>query len=172
MLWRIFTFRYRLKFKILIMNYLGFSKEKVENTVKQLNQLLANYQIYYQNLRNFHWNVKGEDFFELHVEFEGLYNEAKVTIDEIAERILTLRLKPVSLLSKYLELSQIEEANVGNSRDMVSTILSNHKILITNMRAILETASESNDEGTIDLIAGFLSTIEKKSWMLDAWLQK
>ena len=172
MLWRIFTFRYRLKFKILIMNYLGFSKEKVENTVNQLNQLLANYQIYYQNLRNFHWNVKGEDFFELHVEFEGLYNEAKVTIDEIAERILTLRLKPVSLLSKYLELSQIEEANVGNSRDMVSTILSNHKILITNMRAILETASESNDEGTIDLIAGFLSTIEKKSWMLDAWLQK
>lgn len=154
------------------MNYLGFSKEKVEKTTEQLNLLLSNYQIYYQNLRNFHWNVKGEDFFELHVEFEGLYNEAKVVIDEIAERILTLRMKPVSMLSKYLELSSIEEGKAVDSRKMVSTILSNHQVLIANMRDILSVAGESDDEGTIDLVAGFLSTIEKKSWMLDAWLRE
>ena len=152
------------------MNYLGFEKSKVRETVKGLNHLLANYHLYYQNLRNFHWNVQGENFFELHDKFEELYNDARVKIDEIAERILTLRHKPMSTLSDYLEYAQIEEVKETLSdREMVLTLLQNHKILIKNFRKVLKLASDSGDEGTVDMVGSFLENLEKSSWMLDTW---
>jgi starvation-inducible DNA-binding protein len=155
------------------MNYLGFNKDKVAKTGTKLNELLANYQIYYQNLRNFHWNISGENFFVLHEKFEELYNDARLKIDEIAERILTLRLRPMSTLAAYLDASKIEEAGkVKDTHKMVDTILDNHRLLISCMRDVLDTAGNINDEGTIDLIGGFLSELEKTSWMLDAWRQK
>jgi len=152
------------------MNYLGFKPETLDKTVETLNQLLANYQIYYQNLRCYHWNITGQHFFDLHEKFEELYNEAKINIDDIAERILTLRKTPMSTLSKYLEISDIDENPTMDGTEMVKNILENHRILIASMRNVLETAGKAEDEGTIDLIAGFLASIEKKSWMLDAWL--
>ena len=152
------------------MNYLGLKKEEVANTAKALNLLLANYQLYYQNLRNFHWNITGDNFFDLHEKFEELYEDARLKIDEIAERLLTLRLRPMSTMSAYLEAAEIEEAGkILGAKEMVSTILENHRILITNMRTIISRAGEIEDEGTIDMIGGFLSGMEKKSWMLDAW---
>ncbi len=152
------------------MNYLGIEKEELRKVVENLNQLLASYHVYYQNLRNFHWNISGENFFELHRLFEELYNDAKVKIDEVAERVLTLRFKPMSHLSAYLEISHIEEAKKDFSdRDMINEILQNHSTLISQMRSILEAAEEVGDEGTIDMIAGFLADLEKRSWMLDSW---
>lgn len=152
------------------MNYLGLDKEKVANTAKALNQLLANYQLYYQNLRNFHWNITGDNFFDLHEKFEELYEDARLKIDEIAERLLTLRLRPMSNMSDYLDAAEIKEAGkVLDAKEMVSTILENHRILIADMRTIISRASKVEDEGTIDMIGGFLSAMEKKSWMLDAW---
>lgn len=154
------------------MNYLGFKPENIENTAKELNQLLSNYQVYYQNLRNYHWNITGPHFYELHAQFEELYNEAKINIDEIAERVLTLRKKPISTLKEYLDLAEVKEFSTDDTRKMVESVLSDHKKLISNMRSLLKVASEADDEGTIDLVAGFLGSVEKKSWMLDAWLQK
>jgi starvation-inducible DNA-binding protein len=153
------------------MNYLGIDKAKTTKTVKELNKLLACYHVYYQNLRNFHWNVQGENFFALHEKFEKLYQDARRQIDEIAERILTLRQRPLSNMSDYLEASMIEEAGkVEEDREMVATTLENHKQLIECMRSVLDASDTAGDEGTTDLIAGFLGDIEKKSWMLDAWL--
>lgn len=154
------------------MNYLGFNSDTLISTSDQLNQLLCNYQIYYQNLRNYHWNITGQHFFDLHVQFEELYNEAKINIDEIAERILTLRKAPISTLAEYLEMAKIKEKPTLDTKEMVSNILEDHKILIEDMRKLIEEAGEAKDEGTIDLIAGFLASLEKKSWMLDAWLSK
>jgi len=155
------------------MNYLGLEDNKVERTVNELNQLLSNYHVYYQNLRNYHWNVNGENFFDLHEKFEGLYNSAKVRIDEVAERILTLRRTPVSKFSDYLRRAEIEEANiVYDEHEMVDTILRNHSIIIKNFRRVLKEADEAGDEGTIDMIGGFLANVEKESWMLDAWRAK
>ncbi|RME92828.1 MAG: DNA starvation/stationary phase protection protein [Bacteroidetes bacterium] len=153
------------------MNYLGFDQDKVSQTGKTLNLLLANYQLYYQNLRNFHWNISGEHFFDLHEKFEELYNDARLKIDEIAERLLTLRIRPMSTLSAYLDAAEVQEAGkVSDSYEMVEHILQDHKILIKNMRTVIAAADDISDEGTIDLIGGFLSDLEKKSWMLDAWL--
>ncbi|MEL6718380.1 MAG: Dps family protein [Bacteroidota bacterium] len=155
------------------MNYLGLDNDKIQSTVNELNQLLCNYHIYYQNLRNYHWNINGENFFDLHEKFEGLYNDARTKIDEIAERILTLRETPISQFSQYLRRAEIEEASIThNEGEMVDTILQNHSIIIKNFRRVLKEADESNDEGTTDMIGGFLANLEKQSWMLDAWRTK
>ncbi len=152
------------------MNYLGFEQKNLTETIDELNNLLASYQVYYHNLRNFHWNVMGENFFDLHERFEELYTDARDKIDDIAERVLTLRGKPMSRLSDYLEHSQVKEANVlGDDHEMVLTILENHSALIAQMRIVLEKADIAKDEGTNDLIGSFLENLEKQSWMLDAW---
>lgn len=153
------------------MNYLELDQMKTKATVKELNTLLASYNVYYQNLRNYHWNLTGKNFFELHEKFEELYNDAKTKIDEIAERVLTLRARPTSNFSNYLADSKVDEGGtVEDDVSMVSNILSDHKQLIKTMREVIRIADKANDEGTIDLIGGFLKELEKKSWMLDAWL--
>lgn len=132
--------------------------------------MLANYHVYYQNLRNFHWNVTGENFFDLHDQFEELYNDAREKIDDIAERILTLRHAPMSRMSDYLSHADVEEAPImQDDATMVDEILENHKIIILNMRDIMKAAEQAEDEGTLDMIGGFLEDLEKASWMLDAW---
>ncbi|MCI5081322.1 MAG: DNA starvation/stationary phase protection protein [Saprospiraceae bacterium] len=155
------------------MNYLGLNSEKVGVTVAELNTLLANYHIYYQNLRNFHWNVEGENFFDLHEKFEELYDDALIKIDEIAERVLTLRHRPISRFSDYIAEAEIDESPVfKEDSKMVAAILSNHRAIIKSMRRVIDVAGKAEDEGTIDLIGSALENIEKKSWMLDAWLAK
>lgn len=152
------------------MNYLGIKKENTLVTVQNLNKLLSNYQIYYQNLRSYHWTISGPHFFDLHEKFEELYNEAKNNIDVIAERILTLRMKPLTTMQQYLDNAEINEMAAEDTRQMVGNILTNHKILIENLRNVIKAAGNSEDEGTVDMAAGFLASLEKKSWMLDAWI--
>ncbi len=155
------------------MNYLGIEKEHLSSVAKKLNVFLASYQIYYQNLRSFHWHVKGNNFFELHELFEQLYNDAKVKIDEVAERILTIRHKPMGNVSEYLEYSLVKEAkDILSDKDMLTVTLSNHTDLIQCMREIIADASEVHDEGTVDLIAGMLGDLEKRSWMIDSWISR
>jgi len=152
------------------MNYLGIKQERVTPVVSELNKLLCNYHVYYQNLRNFHWNIQGENFFDLHNKFEELYNDARLKIDEIAERILTLRHRPLSRLTDYLAIAKIPEATlVEADRNMVLIIIENHQTLIENLRIVIKTAGEIEDEGTINMAGGFLENLEKTSWMLDAW---
>ena len=155
------------------MNYLNINDEKILPTVAELNTLLADYHIYYQNLRNFHWNILGENFFELHAKFEELYTDARVKIDEIAERILTLRYHPMSNLKDYLDTASIKEASSNQTdKQMVLAILENHKILLKQMSKVITKAENTNDEGTIDLIGGYIRELEKSSWMLDAFTKE
>lgn len=155
------------------MNYLGLDEKKTSNTVQELNILLADYHIYYQKLRNFHWNVIGKNFFDLHEKFEELYEDAKVKVDEIAERILTLRYQPTSNLSEYLEKSNLKESKSDLSdSQMIKTLLDDHGTLLKQMRKVAEVADKGGDEGTIDLIGAYIRELEKTSWMLDAWKMK
>ncbi|WP_299153896.1 Dps family protein [uncultured Christiangramia sp.] len=155
------------------MNYLGLDKEKTANTVTELNILLADYHLYYQKLRNFHWNVIGKNFFDLHEKFEELYDEAKLKVDEIAERILTLRYQPTSNMSEYLKDSNLKESpsDISDSK-MIEILLEDHGLLLKQMRKVVEIADKSGDEGTIDLIGAYIRELEKTSWMLDAWKMK
>lgn len=155
------------------MNYLNLDTQKSKHTVHALNVLLADYHVYYQKLRNFHWNVSGENFFDLHAKFEELYDDAKLKIDEIAERILTLRFAPVSNLTEYLKMSSIEEAASDlTDRKMVDAILEDHGKILKQLSAVVEKADSAGDEGTIDLVGAYIRELEKTSWMLDAWRKK
>lgn len=155
------------------MSYLGLDESKTSNTVDELNTLLADYHLYYQKLRNFHWNVNGINFFDLHEKFEELYDEAKIKIDEIAERVLTLRMKPTSNLSQYLQKANLKESKDDlEDSEMIKTLLEDHGILLKQMRKVVEVAEEGGDEGTIDLIGAYIRELEKTSWMLEAWKMK
>lgn len=155
------------------MDYLKLDKSKTEKTVFELNVLLADYHLYYQKLRNFHWNIMGMNFFDLHDKFEEMYNDAKLKIDEIAERILTLRNQPLSNLSQYLDISNIKEAESDlEDRKMIEVLLKDHGLLLEQMRKIVQTAEQGSDEGTVDLIGAYIRELEKTSWMLDAWRTK
>ena len=152
------------------MNYLNIKENNTHATVVELNILLADYHIYYQNLRNFHWNVLGENFFQLHEKFEELYTDARTKIDEIAERILTLRYHPISNLKEYLNISSIKEAGSEKTdKEMVSIILENHTTLLKQMSKVVAEADKVGDEGTIDLIGAYIRELEKNSWMLNAF---
>jgi starvation-inducible DNA-binding protein len=155
------------------MNYLNLDKSKTKETVGELNILLADYQLYYQKLRNYHWNIVGQNFFDLHEQFEEMYDDAKLKIDEIAERILTLRFQPESNLTTYLKLSNIKESSSDiTDKEMVTNLLDDHGTIIKQMRKTTEVADANGDEGTIDLIGAYIRELEKTSWMLDAWSMK
>jgi len=155
------------------MSYLNFNTTKAKSTAKELNVLLADYHLYYQKLRNFHWNVIGHNFFDLHVKFEEMYDDAVLKIDEIAERVLTLRFQPTSNYSEYLQMSSIKEAKSEiKDVEMVNQLIEDHGLLLKQMSKVVDVAGDAEDEGTIDLIGAYIRELETTSWMLDAWRMK
>ncbi|MFD2550899.1 Dps family protein [Bizionia sediminis] len=152
------------------MSYLNMQDEKLLPVVVELNTLLADYHLYYQKLRSNHWNILGENFFDLHNKFEELYTDARIKIDEIAERILTLRYHPMSKYSDYLKTSSLSEsAALLTDKEMVAETIEDHGKLLKQMNVVLEKADDVSDEGTIDLIGAYIRELEKSSWMLAAW---
>ncbi len=151
---------------------IGLVEKEVRPIVDQLNDLLANYHIHYQKLRGCHWNIKGGHFFTLHVKFEELYSNAQLTIDELAERVLTLGKPPVSRFSDYIAISQIKEADTIGMKDtdMVRAIMDDFSKLIEMERSIMEISDEAGDDGTNDMINKFMQFKEKNNWMLRSFL--
>ena len=99
-----------------------------------------------------------------------MYGDARIKIDEIAERILTLQYHPISRYSRYLKIAAIsEESPFQTDTDMVYILLDDHKVLLEQMSLIIKRAEEAEDEGTIDLMGGYIASLEKTSWMLNAW---
>ncbi|MFY0598885.1 MAG: DNA starvation/stationary phase protection protein [Cyclobacteriaceae bacterium] len=149
---------------------LGYTKLETAEIVDALNKLLANYSVHYQKLRNFHWNVKGGDFFDIHEKFEDQYNFAKKAIDDIAERIRVFGQTPLSTMRDYLETSEIRESGTDLSgMEMVQEILKDYEILLEFMFNTIEEALDKGDSGTEDLIKGFVKQTEKNHWMLTAF---
>lgn len=152
---------------------LGFSKPETAVIVNALNQLLANYQVHYQKLRNYHWNVVGSDFFDIHEKFEDQYNEAKENIDEIAERIRVFGYTPMSNLREYLANSEIKETGSDLSgMEMVDEILRDFEILLSYMVDVADAAIDAGDVGTEDMINSFIKKMEKSHWMFTAFANK
>lgn len=155
------------------MNSIGLDKTKSEQLAVKLNKLLANYSIFYQNTRGYHWNIKGEKFFELHVKFEELYNDLFLKIDEVAERILTLGFTPEHNYSQYSQTSDIKESkNVSDGIKSVEQILEAFKTVILMQREILELSADASDEGTNALMSDYIRMQEKLVWMYSAFLKK
>ena len=150
---------------------LGLDKKQSEKLANDLNILLANFQVYYQNLRGLHWNIKGKNFFELHVKFEELYTDAQEKVDLIAERVLTLQGQPIHTFEEYIKTSSVSVAkNVTNDVEAVRVIVSSLSSLLKIERELLNVSDEADDEGTNSMMSDFISEQEKTIWMMNAWL--
>lgn len=154
-------------------NRIGLDQAQSVELIDKLNDLLANYQVFYQNTRGFHWNIKGEKFFELHVKFEELYTDLQTKIDEIAERVLTLGGVPFHTFTDYLNVSQVKAVqNMNEGSKCIQSILEAFAVLLEKQRVILNVSAEANDEGTNAMASDYIREQEKLVWMYSAWLNK
>ena len=155
------------------INSIGLDSKKAMHLAEKLNGLLANYSIFYQNTRGYHWNIKGEKFFELHLKFEELYNDLLLKIDEVAERILTLGHTPKHNYSDYRTVSKIKESvEVSDGNKAVGNILDSFKTIIILQRELLELSEHAGDEGTNALMSDYIRSQEKLVWMYSSFLNK
>jgi len=154
-------------------NILGLPVKESEVIVMELNTLLSNYQVYYQNLRGIHWNIRGKRFFDLHVKFEELYNDSQLKVDMIAERVLTLGGRPLHTFEDYIENNKLTVGkNISNDEKAIHLIVSSLSDLLKMERGILNKSAEVNDEGTNSMMSDFIVEQEKTLWMMQAWLEE
>ena len=132
------------------LDYLHLDEKKVQGVVSALHSLLADFQVFYTNLRGFHWDIEGHGFFVLHGKFEELYDDAAEKADQIAERIK-------------------EVSGVTRGDEAIGHILTTYSYLIGEERKLLELASEAGDEATVALMSDYLKEQEKMVWMLTAY---
>jgi starvation-inducible DNA-binding protein len=152
-------------------NYIGLSKQHAKQIADKLNSLLANYSIFYQNVRGFHWNIKGDKFFELHIKFEELYNDLQLKMDEIAERIVIVGGVPNHNFSCYINLSEIKETIIiHDSKTAIENILNSFQTILFMQRNLLEHVAQTNDEGTSTLMSDYIKFQEKQVWMYTAFI--
>lgn len=155
----------------MTLNSLGLDTNKTKVIANDLNHLLANFQVYYQNLRGIHWNIKGKRFFDLHTKFEELYTDANLKVDEIAERILTLSETPLHTFDDYIKAAKVPVGrNVSEDEKAVKLIVNSLTELLKIERQILNASDEANDEGTNSMMSDFITEQEKTVWMMKAWL--
>lgn len=161
------------KIKNMKLNSLGLPIIQSQELVTNLNGLLSNFQVYYQNLRGLHWNIRGKRFFDLHLKFEELYNDSQIKIDLIAERVLTLGGVPLHTFSDYIANSKLRVGkDISNDEEAIQLILESISVLLQLERQILLKAAEISDEGTNSMMSDFISEQEKTNWMLKAWLNE
>lgn len=154
-------------------NAIGLNEKKAAQLAGKLNDLLANYSIFYQNVRGYHWNIKGDKFFELHLKFEELYNDLLLKIDEVAERILTLGASPKHTYSDYFTVAKIKESKrVSDGEAAVQDIIASLGTLIRLQRELLTLSADADDEGTNALMSDYIRAQEKMVWMYGAYLGK
>ena len=154
-------------------NRIGLDAAKAGKLAEKLNILLANFQLFYINSRGFHWNIKGEKFFELHIKFEELYTDTQLKIDEIAERILTLGHTPNHTFTDFLKSSEIkEQRNVTEGKKAVSAVITSFGVLLKIERELLVLSADAGDEGTNALMSDYIRQQEKLVWMYSAYLSK
>lgn len=157
----------------MTLNTIGLDQKKTQDIAKDLNGLLANFQVYYQNLRGIHWNIKGKRFFDLHMKFEELYTDANLKVDEIAERILTLGETPLHTFEDYTKAAKVPTGkNISEDEKAVRLIVDSLSELLKIERQILNKTDEAGDEGTNSMMSDFITEQEKTVWMMKAWLSE
>ncbi|WP_433752337.1 Dps family protein [Paenibacillus amylolyticus] len=145
--------------------------DQAKSVEQVLNRQVANLNVLYVKIHNYHWYVKGPNFFTLHVKFEEFYNEVTVQMDEIAERILTLKGSPAATMKEYLELSSIQEAAGGeDAKTMVQNLIEDFATLSNEYQEGIDVAEAAEDQPTSDMLTGFKADLEKHMWMLRSFL--
>ena len=134
----------------------------------KLNEFLADLNIFYRKLQNYHWNIEGKDFFQVHAKLEELYDEINEQIDEIAEHIAILGGQPLGTMKDYLEKSSIKEAENKKikSEEIYNNILSDYEELLKKTIEIKEKSENEKEYSTSSLIDDYIKEYGKIIWML------
>lgn len=141
------------------------------SVVEVLNKQVANWSVLYMKMHNYHWFVKGKDFFTLHQKFEELYTEAGTTLDALAERVLAVKGKPVATMKEHLSMSSIQEAKGDEKQDqMVKTTVADFRTIIGELAKGIQAAETEGDSSTADMLTGIQTSLEKHVWMLEAFM--
>lgn len=143
----------------------------MEKLQTSLNKQIANWSVLYTKLHKYHWYVKGPTFFTLHEKFEEFYDAATLTVDEVAERLLTIGGEPLATLADYIANATIKEDNKKlTAEEMVADLVADYQTLVKESREIIEVAEAAGDQETADIFTDKISEIEKDVWMLKAFL--
>ncbi len=144
-----------------------------QTVANELNQLLADYTIYAQKLKNYHWNVRGKRFFQLHEEFEELYNHAATVTDGLAERISRIGMIPTATLEEYARTTRLEECFEPPTADqMVVDLVGDIESLNQYTANTIAIADDAGDIATQNLLEDLVETQEENAWMLSSWTQE
>lgn len=147
--------------------------EVSEDVIEELDVLLADYQVLYQKLRAFHWNVEGQDFYRLHEKFEEFYDAVNLRVDDIAERIRALGSYPTGTYSEQLVNARLsEDEGRSSATDMVRTLVSDYEELKGYLTSAIEQAEEAGDTTTVNLLEEFVDAQEETLWMLRSYLNE
>lgn len=138
--------------------------------IDELNRHLANHAVFYQKLRNYHWNVSGPAFFQLHAKFEEMYLRTAEEVDSLAERLLAVGQRPVSSFGEFLELADLDEdTDVPGSAQMVGNLIDDIEVVLEVNRSAKKEAENSDDDTTVNLLDDIADLLEQDAWMLRAW---
>ncbi|GGD58573.1 Dps family protein [Muriicola marianensis] len=153
------------------LNSIGLDARQSKELGQELNTLLANFQVYYMNLRGIHWNIKGKRFFDLHAKFEELYDDANLKVDMVAERVLTLGEVPLHTFGDYMKIAKVPQGkNITEDEKAIRLIVDSLTEPLKIERRILEASDKADDEGTNSMMSDFITEQEKTVWMMKAWL--
>ena len=151
---------------------IGLNDKYKNEMAEKLNSYLSSVQLMYMNVRGYHWNIVGKQFFALHAKFEEIYDNLNEMADEIAERILMLDGKPIHSFSEYIKLSAVNERlNLSAADETIKAYLEDTAKLLEAEREILALASDNDDDGTASLMSDFIGEQEKMIWMFNAFLK-
>lgn len=152
---------------------IGLNSDSRKTVVKRLSKLLADEQVLYTKLRNYHWNVKGMFFQTLHLFFEAQYTALFTITDDIAERIRSLGEFSIGSLNSFLDNTRLKETGHldGNAQKMLQNILKDHELIIRKIRSDIKITHNMRDEGTADFLIGLMEQHEKMAWMVRSHLE-
>ena len=153
---------------------IGIRDTERQSVIAILNALLADEYLLYTKTRNYHWNVTGPQFNDLHKFFEAQYEALDDTVDEVAERARALGGRAAGSLEEFRKLARLGEDVIGKvpaARDMLANLLADHEALARSLRADVDTVTDKKDTGTADFLTGLLEQHEKAAWMLRSFLE-
>ena len=153
---------------------IGLTDKGRNGSVEILNTLLADEFVLYAKTRNYHWNVTGPDFSELHKFFEAQYGELETIMDDVAERARSLGGNATATLKEYTKLTRLDEFpdDYPGAKKMIGNLASDHEAIVRALRTDLETCAHKwGDMGTSDFLTGLMEQHEKMAWMLRSYLE-
>ena len=152
---------------------IGITEENAQSVALELNKVLANEVVLAAKTRNYHWNVEGGNFMELHKFYEGLYDDSNEVIDEIAERVRSIGHYAEGRLANFLKLTALlEPENVSDAKQQLADLLNDHETIIKMLRKLITVfADEYKDLGNSDFVTGLMEKHEKTAWFIRSYLK-